>query len=58
MPVLSVDASQATEIWEAVTPVRRRFAGADGALTSLSVVTTARSLVDLFPLGSIASTQR
>ncbi len=58
MPVSSLDASHAIPICDALTLVTRSSGGVDGGLRSAFVVTTARSLVDLLPLGSIASTQR
>ena len=56
IPALSVDASQANEIFDAVTPVTRRFAGVDGATRSGKVTTTSRLLVALRPRESTAVT--
>ena len=58
MPESSVEASQESETSEAVTVPTLRFPGGEGAVVSRTVSTTSRSLVDLFPLPSTASTQK
>ena len=58
MPELSVEASQESETCEPVTAVTSRFSGGEGGVVSRTVSTTSRSLVDLLPLPSTASTQK
>lgn len=58
IPALSVDAFHASEIFDAVTPVTRRFVGVDGATPSGSVTTVSWLLYALRPNLSIATTYR
>ena len=56
IPALSLEASQASDTFEAVTPVTRRLPGVDGAIRSASVTTVSWLLKALFPRASTATT--